>query len=31
MNRFQILQQYKRDNDLCTKKDLVKIWQTQKT
>lgn len=28
-NSYQILQQYKRDNDLCTKKDLVKIWQTQ--
>lgn len=29
-NTFKDLRKYKEENDLCTKKDLIKIWQTQK-
>jgi hypothetical protein len=30
MNVFEELKKYKEINNLCTKRDLVKIWQTQK-
>ena len=30
MNGFEELKKYKEINHLCTKRDLVKIWQTQK-
>lgn len=29
-NTFKDLRKYKEENDLCIKKDLIKIWQTQK-
>ena len=29
-NTFKNLRKYKEENNLCTKKDLIKIWQTQK-
>ena len=29
-NTFEDLRKYKEENNLCTKKDLIKIWQTQK-